>query len=117
MPAADDRSGLARDGRRCAELRPQGRKLVRAGKLAVEQQVGDLLVRGVPGEIVDVVATEAKDALLAVDRAELGPRHDDPFQPAFCLAHSVNPTRWPVSGLAHQTPSAGAIDPSLVFRR
>ena len=67
--AVDERARVARQ-LTLRELFLEGAQLLLARQLALEQEVRDLLVGRMLGEIGDVVAAVAEDAVLGVDRAD-----------------------------------------------
>jgi hypothetical protein len=88
----DDRLDARRQLSR-RQLPPERRQLRGRRELALEQEVGRLLVGGVLGEIVDVVAAVHEDSALRVDRAELRLGHGDARQLDGLLRHRGERTR------------------------
>ena len=67
---------------------PVGGQLIGVGEAIVMQQVGDLLERGVFGQIVDVVTTVGEARALLAHRADIGSPGNDARQAAgFVPAH------------------------------
>ena len=65
-----------------------GGQLSDIGQMPVMEQVGDLLERGVVGQIVDVVTPVGEARTLLADGADVGPAGNDARQAAgFLLAH------------------------------
>jgi len=60
------------------QLLPESVELLPARQVAVQQEVCDLLVRGVLGEVGDVVAAVHENALVRVDGRDRRLRDDDP---------------------------------------
>ena len=76
-------------------------------------QEAHLLVRGVLGQVADVVAAVDEDAVVAVDRAETAPSDDDSLESAL-VGHAANPT--PLRGAPNPTGAArvsGTLAPNI----
>ena len=84
-------SAVSPDSVRAAgQLGGEAVELVAQRQLAAQRQVGDFLVGGVLGEVVDVVPAVDQDAALAVDGAQPAARHDHTFETAL-VSHSSPP--------------------------
>ena len=66
-------------------------------QIAVPQQPGGFLERGVFGELVDMISSDHELAAFAVDVAELRGRRDDAFQSAARHIANVAPMYDPVN--------------------
>ena len=76
---------LGRDGPRGHRGDRELIELGRLGQLAVPEEVGDLLERGLPREVVDVVAAVGEAPVGTVEVAELGLGGDDPFESSYAI--------------------------------
>jgi hypothetical protein len=74
----------------CGHLVFKGVELCGGGKLAVPQEVGDLLESHDRREVFDEVSTPVDEAAVgAIDLADRGFGGDDPFQPRAEVRHEA----------------------------
>ncbi len=85
------------DGARRHQLGHEAIARGAAGQVALPQEIGDLLERGLPGQLVDVVAAIGEAGVRPVQIAQAGLGGDDAFEPADesrALRHGWLLSRW-----------------------
>src|SRR5204862_5924171 len=78
------------------EVGEEGVELLLRRQLAVERQEADLFVRGVLGEVADVIAAVDENAVLAVDRAQPAASDDDALKSALVGHTGILDDRFPI---------------------